>query len=330
MLRNETAASPERRAAALRGLATYQAAERAPRPAAPRAVAQAGRACLRDYGGDGPAVVVVPSLINPPFVLDLAPGNSLLRWLTSRGHRVLMVDWGSPPAGEDCDVSAHVEHMLLPLLASVGERAALVGYCLGGTMALAAACLAPVSGVALIAAPWHFAGYGDDARGEVAALWDRARTSCEAMALVPVEVLQAGFWTLDPSRTIAKFEHFASLDPTSDAARAFVQLEDWANAGAPLSLAAGRQLFERFFAADDPGERRWRVGGRTIDPATIGVPVVDFVSTRDRIVPIASSAGFADRRTIDIGHVGMVVGSRARSSLWEPLENWLSATAVHK
>ena len=68
LLRSETAASPERRAAALAGLKAYQEAER-PADRVPRpAIATAGRAALRDYGGGGPPVVFVPSLINPPFI----------------------------------------------------------------------------------------------------------------------------------------------------------------------------------------------------------------------------------------------------------------------
>ena len=71
MLRSETAAYPERMAAALAGLTAYQ---RATRPAAPPpmpALATAGRAALRYYGVRGRMVVCVPSLINPPAILDL-------------------------------------------------------------------------------------------------------------------------------------------------------------------------------------------------------------------------------------------------------------------
>jgi hypothetical protein len=60
------------------GLRAYQEAPRpAPREPMP-AIANAGRAVLRDYGGEGLPVVFVPSLINPPLVLDLAEENSLL------------------------------------------------------------------------------------------------------------------------------------------------------------------------------------------------------------------------------------------------------------
>src|SRR3546814_12525242 len=73
----------------------------------------------------------------------------------------------------------------------------------------------------------------------IASLWQSAEPACAALGLVPMEVLQTGFWRLDPGRTIAKYERFGRLDPDSEAARTFVELEDWANAGAPPPHAAG-------------------------------------------------------------------------------------------
>ncbi|WP_052733713.1 alpha/beta hydrolase [Sphingomonas changbaiensis] len=362
LLASQTEGDPVRRAAVLAGLRAYQVAERAPRPADMPVVARAGRAVLRDYGGDGPPAVFVPSLINPPFILDLAEGNSLLRWLSGQGVRPLLVDWGEPQilpgtgrgtigaadgggvgalanlldpstprfasgppsrSGEDLDVAAHAE-LLLPLLDSLGEPAHLVGYCLGGTMALGAAMSARIRSLTLIASPWHFAGFGPAARDDIAALWQAARPSAQPMGLVPIEVLQSGFWRLDPARTIAKYEAFGRLDPASDAARAFVALEDWANAGAALPYAAGRELFEDFIAADVTGRGAWRVGGEVADPAKLRVPTLEFVSLNDRIVPAASSARLQNGRTLGLGHVGMIVGSRAREQLWEPLAAMLS------
>ena len=187
---------------------------------------------------------------------------------------------------------------------------------------MGAAAVRPVAGIALIASPWHFAGFGDRARREVAAIWAQAEPTCKALGMVPMEVLQSGFWQLDPTRTIAKYEAFADLDPGSAAARSFVALEDWANAGAPLTYAAGAELFA-FFADDAPGRGAWRVAGQKVTPAALPCPIVDFVSTTDRIVPATSSAGLGDVRRLDAGHVGMIVGSRARDSLWRPLAGWL-------
>ena len=149
MLRSETAAEPERMARALVGLRRYQQAPR-PRPARPMpARFRKGRARLRDFGGDGPAVVFVPSLINPPRVLDLTAEASLIHWVRARGFHCWLLDWGEPlPADRALDVARHVSERLVPLIAKLSEPPLLVGYCLGGTMAWAAAAIAPVAGVA--------------------------------------------------------------------------------------------------------------------------------------------------------------------------------------
>ena len=61
------------------------------------------------------------------------------------------------------------------------------------------------------------------------------------------------------------------------------------------------------------------------------VPSLVVVPEQDRIVPPESAAALA--RTMPnvtvlrppLGHIGMVVGGRARAALWEPLVAWLAA-----
>jgi polyhydroxyalkanoate synthase len=289
------------------------------------AIHRAGRVSLRDYGGSGRPVVFVPSLINPPDILDHSAETSLLRWIAGQGVHAWLIDWGSPGSEDrDLDLALHVERLLVPLLQAFDEPPVIVGYCLGGTLALGAAAIMPVAGVAAIAAPWHFAGY-DEGRPALAATWAAVRPAAEMLGLLPMEVLQAGFWQLDPTRTIAKYEAFADLAPDSDAARAFVRLEDWANAGAPLPYAAAASLFEDCIASDLPGKGQWTIAGTPVDPLALGCPTVEFVSLSDRIVPAATAIGLADRRDLGAGHVGMIVGRSARARLWEPLANWIAA-----
>lgn len=332
MLRSETAASPERRARALTGLRRYQGAAREPLQAERPVRDRMGRVTLRDYGSAKQgrrSVVVVPSLINPAAILDLSAGTSLMQWLAARGHDACLLDWGSPPSRDDgLDLTAHVERLLVPLLQRFDVPPILVGYCLGGTLAVAAAAAMdvagrPLAGLATIAAPWHFGGYGTTARADMARLWRSAAPFAHQLGVLPMEVLQAGFWRLAPARTIAKYEGFADLPPESDAVRAFVRLEDWANAGAPLPRAAAVQLFDEMIAHDLTGRGRWRIGDMCVDPAALGCPAVEFVARNDRIVPAATAIGLPDRRDVAAGHVGMIVGSRARTALWEPLANWI-------
>lgn len=312
-------------AAALAGLNAYQQADRsAPPPPVPVA-ARSGRSQLLDYGGDGPPAIFVPSLINPPTILDLAVDNSLLRWLSQQGIHPYLVDWGAPQAEEaDLTVAGHIETLLLPLIDALDEPAHLIGYCLGGTMAIAAAVLRPPLSLVTMAAPWRFDGFPDEARDGLKALWENAEPTARDIGALPMEVLQTGFWKLDPARTISKFEMFGQLDPDSAKARAFVALEDWANDGPPLTYGAGRELIEDLFGDNISGQGRWSVGQKIIKPEDLDCPSLDIVSTSDRIVPEATAARTGDVITLRQGHVGMVVGGRGRIALWEPLSQWLS------
>lgn len=330
MLRREAATSPQYAEAALAGLRRYQEAPRRRRRGPPIRF-RSGAARLRDgaRGVDAPPVVLIPSLINPPHVLDLAPGHSLLAHLAEGGFHPWLVDWGHPrPQDAGLDLAGHVTRRLIPLLRRIERPPLLVGYCLGGTLALAAAAALPpgaVAGVATIAAPWHFTGYGAPARQQLADLWAQVAPGCRALGVLPMEVLQTAFWQLDPRRTIAKYAAFATMDAT--AAARFVLLEDWANGGAPLTYAAGADLFEALVAQDRPGRAAWSVGGRIVDPHALPCPAIEFVSLTDRIVPAATAAGLAERRDLAAGHVGMMVGGGARALLWEPLAEWLARHA---
>jgi polyhydroxyalkanoate synthase len=52
--------------------------------------------------------------------------------------------------------------------------------------------------------------------------------------------------------------------------------------------------------------------------------MLSLVSTTDRIVPAASAARLGAVREMALGHVGMIVGGRARKAVWEPLADWLT------
>ena len=321
LVRTASEADPEMGRAALHGLALYAQAQRPKlRPERP-VVAAAGAASLRDCGGSGPSVVLVPSLINPPEILDLDEGVSLASAVAKMGRRALLLDWGEAAQRSSLDLGSHIAELLVPLLEQLDEPPAVIGYCLGGTMAIAAANLTAVERIATIAAPWRFTGYPADAREALARLWSAARPAAEQMGALPMEVLQGAFWSLDPERTVSKFAHFADIAPESDRARRFVALEDWANEGEPLPLPVARELIEDLFGRDLSRAGEWKVAGKRINvPA--GVPLLNLAASSDRITPAASSPP-GDTLEVGAGHVGMVVGS-SRDRLHSALAEFLA------
>ncbi len=336
MLWQETKDDTKLREEALTGLKRYQQARR---PISPprREIARVGRVTLLAPEGlstlpsphSPTRIILIPSLINPPDVLDISEARSLLRHLSRSGHDTALVDWGEPDAKEqDFGLADHVERLLIPLIEQCDVPVILLGYCLGGTLAIAAAALLTASGrppvaVATIAAPWHFSAYDDNFRTSTMQIWENARATCEILRLVPMEVLQTGFWSLDPARTIAKYAAFARMEEGTAPFNAFITLEDWANAGAPLSFGAGRDIMELCYQTDAPGQGCWNIRGVSIDPTALNIPTLAVASTTDRIVPAAAAPPARERINLNLGHVGMMVGSRAEDRLFQPLDAWI-------
>jgi polyhydroxyalkanoate synthase subunit PhaC len=322
LVRQVSDGDPELARDALAGLRAYESARRDPAPAPKPEVARTGGACIRDHGGDGLPALLIPSLINPPRILDLDEQVSLAAAVANMGRRSLLLDWGEASERSSLSVAGHVEQLLLPLLRSIGEPVALVGYCLGGTMAIAAANLATCERVITLAAPWNFALYPEASSAALQDMWHGAEAPARELGALPMEVLQAAFWSLDPERTVRKFAEFGRLDPASADARRFVQLEDWANEGEPLPLPAAKELIEDLFGRDVAGSGEWSVGGRSVTDA-LDVPLLNLTAGNDRIAP-AATAPAGDSVSIPAGHVGMVVGS-ARNQLHTALRAFLGS-----
>jgi polyhydroxyalkanoate synthase len=313
----------------------------------PPVVWRDGNTRLLDYGAThraarkrgARAVLVIPSLINRWEVLDLTADKSLMRAMAESGLRPYLVDWGTPDAEErGFDLTAYVarlERALAFLIKRARRAPAVMGYCMGGTIAVALAARRPrrVAGLALLAAPWDFhadrtgQGFLLSAGPLLAAMADKAGE-------LPVDILQTVFWSLDPWLAVKKFGRFLGLDPESASAQEFVLLEDWLNDGAPLAAPTARDCLVGWYGDNLPGANKWAVGGRRIVPSRIKVPALVMIPSGDRIVPPLSAAALAEpgrglknatRLDLPLGHIGMVVSSRARDLCWTPLIDWLGA-----
>ncbi len=163
---------------------------------APPVLWRKGTTRLLDYGGDGPVILVVPSLINRFYVLDLLPERSFLRHLAGRGLRPLVVDWGAPGSKErkfDLTdyVAGRLESVFDAALQLAGAPIGVAGYCMGGLFALALALRRPdeTACLAVLATPWDF--HAERARparffGLIA---DCLPLLCDDRGALPVEVI---------------------------------------------------------------------------------------------------------------------------------------------
>ncbi|MFV0474357.1 MAG: hypothetical protein ACK5MQ_09170, partial [Pikeienuella sp.] len=151
-----------------------------------------------------------------------------------------------------------------------------------------------------------------------------------AFGAVPVAALQAVFAQLDPGLAARKFRRFAGLDQAGPEARRFVLIEDWLNAGPPLTGPAAREALIDWHLENATMRGRWRVAGAPVRAEGIAAPALVVAARRDRIAPPAATeaimAALPDARALRpaSGHVGMIVGRDAAESLWRPLTDFLS------
>ena len=309
---------------------------------------QEGTTRLLDYGGNGPPVLVVPSLINRAYILDLLPERSFMRFLAERGFRPFLVDWQAPGEVERrFDLADYVLGRLAVALDAVIEACSrgpspgviLAGYCMGGTLALGLAQhrASDLAGLALLATPWDFHAERVEQAALLAALLPGYEPVLGVLGELPVDMIQALFAALDPSLVLRKFLGFAGLDPACERARRFVALEDWLNDGVPLAASVARECLGQWYGATATARGAWRLRGQAVLPQRIKTPSLSVIPDQDRIVPPGSALALAlalpDCRVLraPTGHIGMMSGGRAEAAVWQPFAEWaLSCTAASR
>lgn len=321
------------------GIARYRRFPRPERPPEPPVVWRQGSTRLLDYaaGGGGRPVLVVPSLINRAYILDLSPQKSLMRHLAAAGFHSYLVDWGAPGETEkDFTLTDYIVGRLTDALAFVTGASrrpvAVVGYCMGGLLALALTERRPddVDALALLATPWDFHAAHAAQRRVLQAMAPSLSAVIDVLGFLPVDVLQAMFASLSPYQTAAKFRRFAALADDGEPARHFVELEDWLNDGVPLAGRVARECLFGWYVDNAPGRGLWEIAGRSVLPGEIATPALVVIPEKDYIVPPGSAAALAralPRATswrLATGHIGMAAGTQAKSLLFEPLVAWLA------
>jgi polyhydroxyalkanoate synthase len=307
-----------------------------------------GTTSLLDYGsgGDGPAVLVIPSLINRAYILDLMGERSFMGFLAAQGFRPYLVEWNAPGDRErgyslEDYIAGRLSRALDVVARAAASKPIAIGYCMGGLLALGLAQLRgrDLCGLALLATPWDFHAERADQAILIAALAPQFEPILKLLGELPVDAIQALFAALDPSLALRKFLGFAGLDPQSERARQFVALEDWLNDGVALAAPVARETLIGWYGQNATARGQWRLAGKAVRPDKIALPSIAVIPDQDRIVPPASALALAHAiPTCHIlrpatGHIGMMAGTKAESEVWRPLATWLrglSCTAARR
>lgn len=289
-------------------------------------------------GGAAPAgvpILLIPSLINRWYVLDLREGSSLVQAMVAAGFDTWCLDWG---AAEDedryltwKDVLDRLHRAVRRVCRETGHpRIGLLGYCMGATLTTIFSALHPERAAAVV----NLAGPIDFSEaGLLGKLTDAGHFDVDAIAdagnVHPLQ-MQSGFVAMRPSSQFTKW--LALLDRGSDPefVKAFDALETWANDNIAFPAEAYRTYIDELYQRNLLIQGKMYVGGKHVDLGSIDCPVLVVVTERDTICPppaataLIDAVGSDDTEVVRVpgGHVGGVVGSRAPKVTYPAITRW--------
>ncbi|MFT3708401.1 MAG: alpha/beta fold hydrolase [Archangium sp.] len=286
-----------------------------------------------------PPVLLVPSMINRWYVLDLRPGCSVAEAFTNAGHDTWLLDWGIPEAHDRhftwAEAIQRLDRMVRRVRRVTGhEKVVLLGYCMGATLSSIHIAQNPelYAGFINLLGPIDFSEAGMLGR-MTDPRWFDAAAVAEAGNVSP-EQMQSGFKLLRPTQDLAKAVTLLDkgLDPAFQLS--YRSLDAWASDNVAFPGAAYETYITELYQKNNLIHGRHHALGKRVDLKDITCPVLTIAADKDTICPpkaavaLNVAVGSAETRTVSVpgGHVGAVVGSKAAEKLYPALIDWVSRT----
>lgn len=282
-------------------------------------------------------ILMVPSLINRHYVLDLMPGKSFVEYLLHRGHDVYIIDWGTPG---DEDRFLTFDHFCWHYLGRAVRKVAgrspsgkvhLLGYCLGGTLTTIFAALDSqhIASMVTLAAPVDFHDDG------LLSTWSNL-PSLDLDALVdgtgniPWPLMQFGFHLLRPTMNLSKTVYMLDRAWDDQFLDGFFALETWGNDNVCFPGEAFRKYIRDLYQRNLLVKGAFSIDGQNVELEKIATPTLAISFTHDHIVPPESVRALMDHidpalgehLQLHGGHVGAVVSRKASKNLWPTISDY--------
>lgn len=305
------------------------------------------RARLLHYHPTQPQVrprplIMIYSLVNRPYILDLAPGGSFIEYLVNQGIDCYLLDWGVP---EPEDSKLRFDDLVFDYIPDAVEAMrrqskarefSMLGYFLGGDIALLYASTHPrvaLRNLICLATP------ADMRPMSLFDIWSDERylnvdQMVDTLGNVPGELLQQSFRMLKPSADITSTLKLWQNLWNDEYVQGYRVMNQWTNDVVPFPGEAFRQWvkeIQRPNAYMNPGLLRLR--DKPVDLGKIKASFLTIAAEKDDIVPLAATeplidlVGSEDKESIIVpgGHISLTAGRGAIKGLWPRVNAWLQA-----
>lgn len=289
-------------------------------------------------------VLIVMATTNRGYILDLAPGQSLVEFLLQRGYDVYMLDWAPPRRDEsrlafEDYVLDFIPDAVRTIQSRSGERdVTVMGYCMGGVLASCYAALhadGPLKNLVCFTTPidWRemklFRNWADADSFDVDRMVD-------TMGNIPAEMIVTSFDMLRPaSRATAQIRLWDNMW-NDEFVKGFRMMERWGNETLPLAGTYFRQTIKELMQGNKLYASQFAIGGRRVDLSKIAAPLFHILAEHDHIVtydaskPLVQMVGSKDKTELIVkgGHVSVLAGANAVKRLWPKIDDWLGGRST--
>lgn len=288
-------------------------------------------------------VLLVPSLINRHYVLDLMPGKSFAEYLVAQGFDVFCVDWGTPSDEDrfvtfDDVVDGYLGRAIRQAAKDAPEeKVHVLGYCMGGSLAAIHLAAHPehVASFVALAAPIRFKDDG------ILSRWTNARgfdvdAIVNGSGNVPWQLMQAAFHLIRPTLGLSKAVMVLDRAWNDEFLDGFLALETWGNDNVSMPGEFYKTYIHDLYQSDLLVAGRFVLKGKRVDLKQLTCPTLAVTFEHDSIVPAASASvlmetiGAKDKQHVHLpgGHVGAVVSKHAAKTLWPQLSGFFAEREV--
>ncbi len=279
---------------------------------------------------DALPVLLVPSVINRSYILDLQPGKSVVEFLSQAGLDVFLMDWGKPGAEDQYQTfDDTIDYILRGAIRRIQRLTArskihLLGHCLGGMLTLTYASLYPDEVASLL----NITSPVDLRHGGILKTWTGPMDPdlmVDALGNAPWPLLQTSFHMLKPMMQLQKTAWFYERLWKDNTIDNFVPLDTWSNDNVSIAGEFFRTYIKKIYQENGLFNGTLMVNGRRVDIAKLKHPVLNIAARGDHIAPEASVVALKERvpqtenRVLPGGHIGAVISRRARQTLWPQL-----------
>jgi polyhydroxyalkanoate synthase len=300
---------------------------------------------LRDYGGGdrSRSLLIIAAPIKRPYIWDLTPSISAIRFCLHQGLYVQLLEW-MPASSNACNcglddyVLAISEAVTTITTAAQGAKPSLIGHSLGGTLAAIYGAFLPesISGLVLLGAPLSFEPSENQFRDALVSLVPSEISDSDPF---PGSLLSHASALASPGAFVwSRLMDAAMSIADPHAMETHARVERWALDEVPLPGKLVHQIIEWLYRENRFCRGTLKIGEKVIGPSRLSVPTLAVVNTADDVAPSNSLKPFADAmaknvRIIEypgelgvcLQHLGILVGRHAQAHAWPEILSWVKS-----